>query len=81
MEATFEVRHCSKGKLKKLDAITLVYLRRAVEQEVYVNPARLVAFERGSKSVYKLYLKAEADGRYTPVPGQVDPADAVVIVK
>lgn len=75
MEATFEVSAVLKGTHEK-PKLVLVYLRQAKHEASRGEP-ELAGFEAGEKREYLLFLKREADGRYSAVVGQTDPADAV----
>jgi hypothetical protein len=75
MEATFDVSAVLKGTHEK-PTLVLVYLRQAKHEASRGEP-ELLGFEAGDKREYLLFLKREADGRYSAVVGQTDPADAV----
>ena len=75
MEGTFEISAVLKGKHDGAKLV-LVYLRET-KPETARGAAELVGFEAGDKREYLLFLKREADGRYSAVVGQTDPAEAV----
>jgi hypothetical protein len=75
MEGTFEVSAVVKGKQEGAKLV-LAYLRET-KPEPARGAAELVGFEAGDRREYLLFLKREADGRYSAVVGQTDPADAV----
>ena len=75
MEATFEVSAVLKGKHEG-PRLVFCYLREVKHEVALRGEPELVGFEAGEKQ-YLLFLKREADGRYSAVIGQTDPADAV----
>jgi hypothetical protein len=75
METTFEVSAVLKGKIE--GARLVFYHLRETKPEASRGAPELVAFDPDAKKTYLLFLKREADGRYSAVVGQTDPADAV----
>jgi hypothetical protein len=69
----FETRVIMKGD-KATNRFVLHHYRLAKGDGPVVNGPNFVAFNSASHQCYLLFLKKEADGRYTPVTGQRDPA-------
>ena len=76
METTFEVSAVLKGAMEG-KRLVMVHLREERPEIASRGGAELVAFDPAARKEYLLYLKREADGRYSAVVGQTDPADAV----
>lgn len=72
----FSVIAVLKGKQSLRDFV-LFHLREVEHQEISVNGPGLVSFDPNEKKRYLLFLKQEADGRFTSLCGQTDPAGAV----
>lgn len=77
----FDIRLVMKGD-KDAKKVTLHHYRVADPNRPYLNGPSLVLIDNGPNSVsfdsrhperYLLFLHREADGRYSPVSGQVDP--------
>jgi hypothetical protein len=76
METTFEVSAVLKGKAEGA-RLVFCHLREEKKELASRGEPELVAFDPGAKKQYLLFLKREAEGRYSAVVGQTDPADAV----
>lgn len=76
VNTTFAVLAVLKGD-RELSSMVLFHLREAEPQAVALNAPMLVAFAPEAKRRYLLFLKREADGRFSPLAGQTDPAFAV----
>ena len=76
VNTTFEVLAVLKGA-PDLKSFVLYHLREAEPQEMSVNGPYLVSFDPKEKRRSLLFLKKEADGRFTSLCGQTDPAGAV----
>jgi hypothetical protein len=76
METTFEISAVLKGKIEQA-RLVFCHLREVKTEVASRGAAELVAFDPDGKKTYLLFLKRDADGRYSAVVGQTDPADAV----
>ena len=76
METTFEVSAVLKGKVESA-RLVFCHLREEKKEVASRGEPGLVAFDPGAKKQYLLFLKRDAEGRYSAVVGQTDPADAV----
>jgi hypothetical protein len=76
VNTTFQVLAILKGA-PDLKSFVLFHLREAEPQTMSVNGPALVSFDPTQKKRYLLFLKKAADGRFTSLCGQTDPAGAV----
>lgn len=74
----FETRVVLKGD-KKVRKFVLHHYKLAEPEVRIVNGPDLVAFDLKSRKSFLLFLIKEADGRYAPASGQVDPRAFSVI--
>ena len=74
----FETRVVLKGD-KKVRKFVLHHYKLAEPEVPIVNSPDLAAFDLKSRKSFLLFLIKEADGRYAPASGQVDPASFSVI--
>jgi len=79
VETQFAVSKVLKGD-KRLKAVVLHHYR--MPDLIPANGPELVTFDPAEKKRFRLYLIREADGRYAPTAGQLDPAfDSVREIK
>ncbi len=76
LETTFNVLAVLKGN-KDLKSFVFFHLREAEPQTVSVNGPGLVSFDARQKKRFLLFLKRDADGRYSALTGQTDPDGSV----
>ena len=84
METTFKVLTTLKGE-NETKKIVLHHLREIEKSKVtpngkiilYSGGPNLVSFDPKGNKQYRLFLKRESDGHFTPVSGQTDPADSI----
>jgi hypothetical protein len=76
LETTFVVLSVLKGD-PALKHLVLHHLREADPPKVEIDAPGLVSFDPKEKRRYLLFLKREADGRYTAVTGQTDPVFSI----
>ena len=60
-----------------LKSFVLFHLREAESNAISENGPSLVSFDPSEKKRYLMFLKREADGRFSSLCGQTDPAGAV----
>jgi hypothetical protein len=65
-----------KGDKKDMKTVGVYHLRQADADNVPNGPVP-AKFEVGSRKRYLMFLKREADGRYTIITGQTDSAIGV----
>lgn len=70
VETTFAVIDVLKGALTT--KMVILHHYRADKMET-VNAPTFLSFDSKKKQRFRLYLVREADGRYAPVAGQIDP--------
>ena len=75
VETTFDVSSVLKGR-NDTKTIVFHHLREAEKLEVLDGPG-LVSFDPKEKKSFLLFLKREADGRYSSLSGQTDPDGGV----
>ncbi|MDZ4815676.1 MAG: hypothetical protein SGI71_05370 [Verrucomicrobiota bacterium] len=73
LSTEFDIRVVMKGD-KSVKKVTLHHYKLADPQEWMRNGPNLASFDPKQKTRFLLFLHREADGRYSPVSGQVDPA-------
>ena len=73
LETELEVRVVLKGE-KSLKKITLHHYRLANASQPLINGPMLISFDPQHYTRFLLFLQRDADGRYSPVSGQTDPA-------
>ncbi len=76
VNTTFKVLAVLKGE-QDLKSFVLFHLREAEPEEMAPNAPMLVSFDPKKNKRYLLFLKREADGRFSSLCGQTDPAGAV----
>jgi hypothetical protein len=62
---------------QKLKSFVLLHLREAEPMTMSANGPSLVSFNPADKKRYLMFLKREADGRFSSLCGQTDPAGAI----
>jgi hypothetical protein len=72
LSTEFDIRMVLKGD-KSLKKMTLHHYRLANPKELMMNGPNLASFDPKDHPRYLLFLRLEADGRYSPVSGQTDP--------
>jgi hypothetical protein len=79
METRFEALAILKGEGSKEKPTSLVvcHLRKEANQAPARGEPELISFDPEKQNRYLLFLKRDADGRYSAVVGQTDPAEAV----
>ena len=78
LETELEVRVVLKGE-KSLKKITLHHYRLANASQPLINGPMLISFDPQQYTRFLLFLHRDADGRYSPVSGQTDPAAFAVL--
>src|SRR5436190_11682875 len=73
LSTEFEISVVMKGE-KDLKKTTLHHYRLVDPKQMLLNGPMLASFEPNQQTRYLLFLHREADGRYSPVSGQTDPA-------
>ena len=58
---------------------TLHHFLLADPKQLMINGPRLASFDPKQHTRYLLFLHREADGRYSPVSGQTDPASVSIV--
>jgi len=76
VNTTFEVLAVLKGG-QVLKSFVLLHLREAGSNAISANGPSLVSFDPTEKKRYLMFLKREADGRFSSLCGQTDPAGAI----
>ncbi|CAN5710556.1 hypothetical protein BH09VER1_BH09VER1_44290 [soil metagenome] len=78
MEADFEIVSVLKGAPPAGNKLTLDYLREVDASKLSVNGPSLVSFNPRLEMSYRLCLRREESGHYTPITGQTDAAFSIV---
>ena len=73
LSTEFDVSLVMKGD-KSAKKATLHHYRLAAPKQLMINGPSLASFDLKQPMHYLLFLHREADGRYSPVSGQTDPA-------
>lgn len=76
VETSFAVLATLKGG-KETGNFVLLHLRETLPPDVIVNGPQLMGFDPARKRRYLLFLRREANGRFSPVCGQVEPATCI----
>ena len=73
LSTEFDISLVMKGD-KSAKKATLHHYRLADPKQLMINGPHLASFDSKQHPRYLLFLHREADGRYSPVSGQTDPA-------
>jgi hypothetical protein len=73
LSTEFDISLVMKGD-KSAKKATLHHYRLADPKQLMINGPSLASFDSKQHTRYLLFLHREADGRYSPVSGQTDPA-------
>lgn len=73
LSTEFDISLVMKGDRSTKKA-TLHHYQLADPKQLMINGPRLATFDPKQYTRYLLFLHLEADGRYSPVSGQTDPA-------
>ena len=76
VNTSFAVLAVLKGR-QDLKSFVLFHLREAEPMTMSPNGPSLVSFDPTNKKRYLMFLKREADGRFSSLCGQTDPAGAI----
>ena len=76
VNTTFEVLAVLKGG-QVLKSFVLFHLREAEPSAISANSPTLVSFDPAERKRYLMFLKRDADGRFSSLCGQTDPAGAI----
>jgi hypothetical protein len=78
LSTDFNISVVMKGD-KSLRTLVLHHYRLANPKELMLNGPELATFDPKQYTRFLLFLHREADGRYSPVSGQTDPAGSSVL--
>lgn len=73
LSTEFDIKAVMKGD-KTMKSCILHHYRLANPEEIMRNGPNLVSFDSKQHITFLLFLRREADGRYSPVSGPTDPA-------
>jgi hypothetical protein len=80
VETKFEIQAVLHGDPEDQKSLTLLHYREAKplpKGQPQGNPLDLVDFKAKSGKVYLMFLRRDADGRYSAFNGQTDPAHSI----
>jgi hypothetical protein len=77
VETSFTVLAVLKGE-EEIRRFVLSHLRESLPPEIVVNGPKLVRFDPNKKGRFLLFLRREADGRFSPLVGQAEPAMCIL---
>jgi hypothetical protein len=77
LSTEFEIRVVMKGDKNMKECVLHHYRLLNPKQRIKAGPM-LACFDPKQRTRFLLFLRREADGRYSPVSGQVDPASCSI---